>query len=90
LAIRYHIDISHEKKFYLDFSIYSLLYQIHIKKGIKKKAHLLIVEHETSLKEMDSAKLERLLAMACLEYAQQLLKEVRIRLYIYMRFNECS
>lgn len=54
-----------------------MLYQLHLKNGSgQKKAHLLILEHEMSLKEVDSPKIAHLLAMAHLLRVHEMLDDV--------------
>jgi hypothetical protein len=54
-----------------------MLYRLHLKNGTdQKKAHLLITEHEMSLKEIDSPKITHLLIMAYLLHAHEMFDDV--------------
>jgi hypothetical protein len=59
-----------------------MLYQLHLKNGSgQKMAHLLVLEHEMSLKESDSPKITHLLAVAYLLRVHEMLDDVLRRLY---------
>jgi hypothetical protein len=75
---------------------FSMLFQLHLKIGVhEKNTHLLIAEHESSLKEMESAKISRLLVKAYLLQVQEVIDDVRLcledgenRLYLTLFQND--
>ena len=63
----------------IQFLLFSMLFQLHLKTGVhEKNTHLLIAEHESSLKEMESVKVSRLLVKAYLLRVQEVIDDVRL------------